>query len=250
VRPNLRMACQKTKLCVFFARGDCTNAEACRFAHGPDELRALPDLNRIKLCPSIHTGRCPRGVSCTFAHNEAELRSLDEHCLDSSHPGRNAGRVVDTQVPAASDEIATCRGSPPRLRAQSKAEPLPSEMALHLVAETSSASPGGVDAMSGAPAGNSVSLLKDADACSQCSTDDTGSDGVSSSSGCQSPRAFDASEAVEAFSACMPAHGAYLRPRLAALASDGARSPLQAAGVEVVVRNTFLHFNLLDSSAG
>ncbi|CAK0804892.1 unnamed protein product, partial [Prorocentrum cordatum] len=37
----------KTQLCRFFAAGACLRSTGCKFAHGPTELKTLPDFTRI-----------------------------------------------------------------------------------------------------------------------------------------------------------------------------------------------------------
>jgi len=73
----------KTSLCTFFAAGTCAKKTKCRFAHGPNELRAKPDLNRTKLCQDqLMTGRCSKGAGCKFAHNHKERRALNRQLCD------------------------------------------------------------------------------------------------------------------------------------------------------------------------
>lgn len=65
----------KTKLCKFFARGQCTHGSACTFAHGRRELQAQPDLYRTEMCFDFtNTGRCHYGKDCRYAHSQEELR--------------------------------------------------------------------------------------------------------------------------------------------------------------------------------
>lgn len=65
----------KTKLCRFEVLGMCTKGLECPFAHGSDELKALPDLRCTKICKTlIDTGVCHE-PGCTYAHNRDELRA-------------------------------------------------------------------------------------------------------------------------------------------------------------------------------
>lgn len=67
---------ERTKMCKFYILGVCAKATACRFAHDPSELQALPDLQRTKLCKVlITTGSCDN-PECRYAHNKEELRAL------------------------------------------------------------------------------------------------------------------------------------------------------------------------------
>mmetsp|Transcript_132581 Transcript_132581/g.424232 ORF Transcript_132581/g.424232 Transcript_132581/m.424232 type:complete len:548 (+) Transcript_132581:146-1789(+) len=64
----------KTKMCAFFQKGKCKMGERCRFAHLWDELLGVPDLMKTKLCVSFLRGSCTDD-SCIFAHGYQELRS-------------------------------------------------------------------------------------------------------------------------------------------------------------------------------
>lgn len=65
----------KTKLCKFHLLDICSKGHLCPFAHGPRELRPLPDLSRTKLCLRLRTaGECT-DPNCRYAHHKGELRS-------------------------------------------------------------------------------------------------------------------------------------------------------------------------------
>eukprot|EP00929_Paragymnodinium_shiwhaense_P119026 TRINITY_DN90913_c0_g1_i1.p1 TRINITY_DN90913_c0_g1~~TRINITY_DN90913_c0_g1_i1.p1 ORF type:complete len:515 (-),score=86.74 TRINITY_DN90913_c0_g1_i1:218-1762(-) len=70
-----RESFRKSKLCKFFRLGSCTRGEDCNFAHGMDELRALPNFMFTLLCKDFSkAGACKAGNDCKFAHGEKELR--------------------------------------------------------------------------------------------------------------------------------------------------------------------------------
>lgn len=81
----LGAACQKTKLCAFFLHGECPKGNECTFAHGREELRAMPDLSRTKPCPRmLKVGWCSLGHMCSYAHYEGELRDLSAVAAESA----------------------------------------------------------------------------------------------------------------------------------------------------------------------
>lgn len=82
---RLRKHCRKTKMCRFWITGSCRRGAACEFAHSPEEMQPLPDLQRTKVCPTlINTGHC-NDTSCTYAHFEDQLRRV---VLSDSHRNR------------------------------------------------------------------------------------------------------------------------------------------------------------------
>lgn len=75
----LGAACHKTKLCQFYMQGLCSKSSDCNYAHGAEELRAMPNLSRTKLCPALlKSGRCDAGDLCKYAHQEVELQDMQE----------------------------------------------------------------------------------------------------------------------------------------------------------------------------
>jgi len=69
----------KTRMCKFFARGQCTRGSACSFAHNSTELQKQPDLYRTQLCISfLNAGTCNYGASCKYAHSVAELQPVHQ----------------------------------------------------------------------------------------------------------------------------------------------------------------------------
>mmetsp|Transcript_73989 Transcript_73989/g.128394 ORF Transcript_73989/g.128394 Transcript_73989/m.128394 type:complete len:548 (+) Transcript_73989:157-1800(+) len=69
-------------LCIYNARGRCTNEHKCRFAHGDKELAQVvasisedrSKAKKTKLCRFFTIGRCLSGPNCLFAHGDDELR--------------------------------------------------------------------------------------------------------------------------------------------------------------------------------
>uniref|UniRef100_A0A0G4FDN4 C3H1-type domain-containing protein n=1 Tax=Chromera velia CCMP2878 TaxID=1169474 RepID=A0A0G4FDN4_9ALVE len=81
-----RAALFKTQLCKHFASGSCPLGEACRFAHGTDDLRVRPELEKTSLCYSVLKGfACARGNQCTYAHSFEELNAARAAASD---PGK------------------------------------------------------------------------------------------------------------------------------------------------------------------
>lgn len=65
----------KTKMCKFYFKGQCTRGEACTFAHKEEEVVPKPDLFRTQLCADICQGRlCRAGSECSYAHSREEIR--------------------------------------------------------------------------------------------------------------------------------------------------------------------------------
>lgn len=75
-RTSLHKHLQKTKMCVYFARGTCQFSSDCTFAHSPEELKGTPDLHKTRLCTAFAAGKC-HDKSCAFAHRQEELRSTE-----------------------------------------------------------------------------------------------------------------------------------------------------------------------------
>eukprot|EP00434_Breviolum_minutum_P006511 symbB.v1.2.005746.t1/scaffold307.1/size232847/11 len=66
---------KQTRLCKFFAIGQCTRGSACAFAHGEEKLRQQPDFSKTRLCADfMEKGSCAEGDRCKFAHGKDELR--------------------------------------------------------------------------------------------------------------------------------------------------------------------------------
>lgn len=90
VSGRLKTMCAKTKMCKFFAQGECKKGQTCAFAHSEAELREEPNLRSTKACPTLaSTGTCSN-PKCLFAHAKRERREVKFPTL--------SGKVV--QVPA------------------------------------------------------------------------------------------------------------------------------------------------------
>lgn len=73
---SLQASCQKAKVCKFYEQGGCARGSACKFAHGTDSLRPLPDLLRTKVCPKAAADNVCADPSCPFAHSWEERRRV------------------------------------------------------------------------------------------------------------------------------------------------------------------------------
>jgi len=116
-------ALDKTRLCKFFRRGQCTRGEACTFAHGKRQLRAQPDLYRTQPCIDFaKTGSCSFGAGCRYAHSADEMRPSDllkPLKLPMTRRGRGGSgssgsgvptHEADSTIPA---ELGAACGAPP-----------------------------------------------------------------------------------------------------------------------------------------
>jgi len=75
--PDTSVALEKTQLCKYFMKRRCKRGDACRFAHGAEQLRRRPDLYRTELCAGfVSHGSCAYGPRCRFAHSVEELRPV------------------------------------------------------------------------------------------------------------------------------------------------------------------------------
>eukprot|EP00931_Biecheleriopsis_adriatica_P057169 TRINITY_DN33906_c0_g1_i1.p1 TRINITY_DN33906_c0_g1~~TRINITY_DN33906_c0_g1_i1.p1 ORF type:complete len:264 (+),score=40.09 TRINITY_DN33906_c0_g1_i1:157-948(+) len=73
-----------TRLCYFYLAGACTRGANCTFAHSSQELKQQPDFTKTRLCESYQmSGGCQYGDDCKFAHGMDELRQPRQP-LDSS----------------------------------------------------------------------------------------------------------------------------------------------------------------------
>jgi len=83
----------KTRLCKFFARGECSRGGGCSFAHGRSELRAQPDFWRSQQCfDFVKHGTCAYGMDCRYAHSVEELCSSTATRPQPDSRGRRQGR--------------------------------------------------------------------------------------------------------------------------------------------------------------
>lgn len=73
--PAARASFARTTLCKFYSKGVCKRGAGCKFAHGAEQLQALPDLYRTELCfDYLRSGTCRAASDCRFAHSPTELR--------------------------------------------------------------------------------------------------------------------------------------------------------------------------------
>jgi len=67
----------KTKLCAFWQSETCTRGTRCKFAHGSNDVKDAPVLDKTAFCRANLTGRCYNS-DCKFAHTLDELRATDK----------------------------------------------------------------------------------------------------------------------------------------------------------------------------
>ncbi len=75
--PALNRNKYKTRLCRNFLQGSCLFGDSCSFAHGPQELQAMPAAAfKTRLCRHFEaSGSCPYEERCGFAHGQAQLNT-------------------------------------------------------------------------------------------------------------------------------------------------------------------------------
>ncbi len=110
-------------LCRYWARGQCTFGNQCRFAHTSSRPSSVASqsaernrfkvdfLRKTRLCRRFESrGFCDRGALCAFAHSEGELRRRPG-CADV--PESEEGEIVDEDAAAsrASSEHASAESS-------------------------------------------------------------------------------------------------------------------------------------------
>ncbi|MCQ2816745.1 MAG: hypothetical protein MJ252_05705 [archaeon] len=70
----------KTELCkTWIENGFCPYGNACRFAHGKDDLyeKARNSTYKSKICKAFHQrGYCPYGNRCGYIHDERKLKDI------------------------------------------------------------------------------------------------------------------------------------------------------------------------------
>eukprot|EP00929_Paragymnodinium_shiwhaense_P031638 TRINITY_DN1767_c0_g2_i1.p1 TRINITY_DN1767_c0_g2~~TRINITY_DN1767_c0_g2_i1.p1 ORF type:complete len:898 (+),score=294.92 TRINITY_DN1767_c0_g2_i1:58-2751(+) len=74
--PQIREQFHKTKMCVFYKKGQCAMGTGCPFAHNKEELMPAPDLAKTKLCYNFFRRKC-NDSKCKFAHGYPELRATN-----------------------------------------------------------------------------------------------------------------------------------------------------------------------------
>lgn len=107
----------KTRLCKFFRKGQCTRGEACTFAHGRRQLRPQPNLYRTQPCIDfLKTGGCSFGDGCRYAHHLEEVRPVRFMVLpgppEPAGRGRGAGPARRGGAPAEPPGAQAARAEP------------------------------------------------------------------------------------------------------------------------------------------
>mmetsp|Transcript_146301 Transcript_146301/g.469289 ORF Transcript_146301/g.469289 Transcript_146301/m.469289 type:complete len:239 (-) Transcript_146301:122-838(-) len=70
----------KTKLCSFFQRDQCTKGADCTFAHCTAEVLPQPNFFKSQMCTAVmKQGFCIYGSACRFAHSEIELQNAKKN---------------------------------------------------------------------------------------------------------------------------------------------------------------------------
>lgn len=109
-------ALEKTKMCRFFAKGQCGSGDDCSFAHGREQLRPQPDLYRTKLCVHYLNGGCRHEARCRYAHGNTEVRPSDRVKPLKTTPDKRspagAAATPATSAGAAGDQGACAPSSP------------------------------------------------------------------------------------------------------------------------------------------
>merc|ERR1719362_514613 len=93
----------KTQLCVFHQMGKCKKRNSCRFAHGLQELRPLPDLFRTKLCPTLLLGQECSDPLCRYAHDPDELRDYESELAAAGMDSESENMSMAQLEPAVLD---------------------------------------------------------------------------------------------------------------------------------------------------
>jgi len=90
----------QTRLCKFYAKGQCTRGEACTFAHNDTDVLPQPDFFKSQLCADFARGSgCRHGDSCRYAHGAHELRRMTSHRRSRPvAPGGNPGATAAVGV--------------------------------------------------------------------------------------------------------------------------------------------------------
>eukprot|EP00931_Biecheleriopsis_adriatica_P056361 TRINITY_DN3339_c0_g1_i5.p1 TRINITY_DN3339_c0_g1~~TRINITY_DN3339_c0_g1_i5.p1 ORF type:complete len:279 (-),score=45.37 TRINITY_DN3339_c0_g1_i5:106-942(-) len=87
-----------TKICKFFAEGNCDRGSLCTFAHTMDEVRGQPDFTKTRLCKDfMKLGRCDEGAACKFAHSREEMQNRKEalaNVASSTSAGHKQGEAA------------------------------------------------------------------------------------------------------------------------------------------------------------
>ncbi|CEL92821.1 unnamed protein product [Vitrella brassicaformis CCMP3155] len=93
----------KTRLCTRFQKGECRDAN-CSFAHGQHELRATLDYFKTDMCRYWLKGNCTAGDACRHAHGVEELRPRVYRRTELEKRAREEGRPLEEVIREALDE--------------------------------------------------------------------------------------------------------------------------------------------------
>eukprot|EP00927_Polykrikos_kofoidii_P053728 TRINITY_DN4828_c0_g3_i1.p1 TRINITY_DN4828_c0_g3~~TRINITY_DN4828_c0_g3_i1.p1 ORF type:complete len:1132 (-),score=141.05 TRINITY_DN4828_c0_g3_i1:52-3366(-) len=91
---------RKTKLCAYYARGDCKKGDDCEFIHAPDEqdgdgAGASVAKHTGRVCNFFAWGTCRRGESCPFVHSDDQNDGgLAKEC-DDGYEGSDSNSVLE-----------------------------------------------------------------------------------------------------------------------------------------------------------
>jgi len=110
----------RTRLCKFFAKGQCHRGESCTFAHGDHELMPQPDFYKTQLCVEyFRAGSCKSGAGCRYAHDPLEIRrsrvakrQQQQQALPRCPPSGSVVGVVQAQLQILRAQSANALASP------------------------------------------------------------------------------------------------------------------------------------------
>jgi len=125
-RPTRNCQFFKTKRCKFEFLGMCAKGPQCPFAHGPVELRPLPDLRCTKMCRELlQSGRCSTN-NCAYAHSREEVRALGDRqtaARRTKAEGRKPNATLThSTMPAAAFGVAVAPAAAAAAAASSAAQ--------------------------------------------------------------------------------------------------------------------------------
>lgn len=122
----------KTKMCRFFATGECTRGEACNFAHCQSDLQTRPNLAKTNLCMAFErNGYCREGSACKYAHGVEELR----------HPEPSNLKAAKSVGPVEADSSSATSGLSKFNLYLPRSEVGDSQMTLHMPTPVMGSSP-------------------------------------------------------------------------------------------------------------
>eukprot|EP00927_Polykrikos_kofoidii_P041124 TRINITY_DN35040_c0_g1_i1.p1 TRINITY_DN35040_c0_g1~~TRINITY_DN35040_c0_g1_i1.p1 ORF type:complete len:376 (-),score=71.43 TRINITY_DN35040_c0_g1_i1:67-1194(-) len=126
----------KTRMCDAFLEGKCTDSE-CTFAHGQEDMRFLTFF-KTALCIWDQKGKCRNGDACRFAHGSNDLREAAPLSVDPRSdaadpigdiPVGSAYTVATEEASTPSTPLPAPSAAPPELP-PSESSPVPPFLAL------------------------------------------------------------------------------------------------------------------------